>query len=302
MKKCTERDKGVDAPKRKMPARVLVTGAAGQLGSDVLSALRERGIDGIGADITEFDITDADAAISFIGKCAPTTVIHCAAYTAVDRAEDEPELCALINVTGTENVARACRAVNASMIYISTDYVFPGEGESFYETDDPTGPQNVYGRTKRMGEEAVLKILNRSFIVRISWVFGKNGANFVRTMLRLGNERPEISVVGDQFGSPTYTRDLSVLLCEMALSDRYGIYHATNEGVCSWAGFARAIMEKAGLACVVNAISSAEYPVKARRPKNSRLSKKSLTGNGFSLLPHWEDALDRYLKELRTDG
>ncbi|NLO63164.1 MAG: dTDP-4-dehydrorhamnose reductase [Clostridiaceae bacterium] len=278
--------------------RVLVTGAKGQLGSDVVRALVDRGVECLGADLADFDITDAGRTMAFIKSYAPTAVVHCAAYTAVDKAEDEPEICERINATGTANIAAACRETGASMIYISTDYVFPGTGDTAYETDDPTGALSVYGRTKRMGEEAVLQTLKRLFIVRVSWVFGPNGNNFVNTMLRLGSEREELRVVGDQIGSPTYTRDLSELLCEMLRSDRYGIYHATNEGICSWAGFARAIMERAGLPCQIVPIRSEEYPTKAVRPKNSRLSKKSLTDNGFRLLPPWEDALGRYLDEV----
>ena len=280
------------------PLKILVTGAYGQLGHDILLNLAARGIEGIPADLAEFDITQAMATEQFILAHRPDAVIHCAAYTAVDKAEDDPELCRLINQTGSENIARACKQIDAKMVYVSTDYVYPGTGETPYETDAPTGPLSVYGKTKRAGEQAVQSLLERYFIVRTSWVFGKNGNNFVKTMLRLGKEREELNVVCDQVGSPTYTVDLARLLVDMALTDHYGIYHATNEGFCSWAEFAEAIFQKAGLTTRVNPVTTDQYPVRAHRPANSRLSKASLTQAGFALLPSWQDALDRYLVEL----
>lgn len=275
--------------------KILVTGANGQLGHDILLNLATRGIHGIPADIAEFDITQAAATEQFIIAHQPDAVIHCAAYTAVDKAEDDADLCRSINVTGTENIARACQAINAKMVYISTDYVFPGTGETPYETNAPTSPLSVYGKTKLAGEQAVQQLLSRYFIVRTSWVFGKNGSNFVKTMLRLGKERDEINVVCDQIGSPTYTVDLARLLVDMALSEHYGVYHATNEGFCSWAEFAQAIFRKADLPVRVNFITTDQYPVRAHRPSNSRLSKVKLDEAGFLRLPSWEDALDRYL-------
>lgn len=279
--------------------KILVTGANGQLGYDVLKALLARGIEGIPADIAEFDITDAQATERFIRGCRPDAVIHCAAYTAVDKAEDDAERCRLINETGTENVARACRKVDAKMVYISTDYVFPGTGDAYYETDAPTDPLSVYGKTKLAGELAVKSLLSRYFIVRTSWVFGKNGSNFVKTMLRLGKEREEVNVVCDQIGSPTYTADLAPLLADMAVSEKYGVYHATNEGVCSWAEFAAEIFRLAEMPTRVNSITTDQYPAaRAHRPANSRLSKASLDNAGFRRLPPWEDAIERFIQEL----
>ncbi len=278
--------------------KILVTGANGQLGHDILLNLAARGIDGIPADIAEFDITQATATEQFIVAHQPDAVIHCAAYTAVDKAEDDADICRLINVTGTENIARACQKANAKMVYVSTDYVFPGTGDTPYETLAQTAPLSTYGKTKLGGEHAVERLLTRYFIVRTSWVFGKNGNNFVKTMLRLGKEHDEVTVVCDQIGSPTYTVDLARLLVDMALSEQYGVYHATNEGFCSWAEFAQAIFHKAGLPTRVNFVTSDQYPVRAHRPSNSRLSKEKLEEAGFKRLPSWEDALDRFLHEL----
>lgn len=278
--------------------KILVTGANGQLGYDVLKAMTARGIEGIPADIAEFDITQAAATEQFIVAHQPDVVIHCAAYTAVDKAEDDAELCRLINVTGTENNARACQKINAKMVYISTDYVFPGTGDTTYETDAQTAPVNAYGKTKLAGEFAVRQLLTRYFIVRTSWAFGKNGKNFVKSILRLGKEQDEVNVVCDQVGSPTYTVDLARLLVDMALSERYGVYHATNEGFCSWAEFAKTILQKAGLSARVNFVTTEQYPTRAQRPFNSRLSKESLINAGFQPLPTWEDALERFLAEI----
>lgn len=278
--------------------KILVTGAHGQLGYDMLKVLAARGIEGIPADIAEFDITDIQAAENFISGCRPDAVVHCAAYTAVDKAEDDAERCRLINEIGTENIARACKKVDAKMVYISTDYVFPGTGDTFYETGASTGPLSVYGKTKLSGELSVKSLLARYFIVRTSWVFGKNGNNFVRTMLRLGKEREELNVVRDQVGSPTYTADLASLLADMAVSEKYGVYHATNEGVCSWAEFAEEIFRQAGMSTRVNFITADQYPARAHRPANSRLSKASLDRAGFHRLPSWNDALKRYLAEI----
>jgi len=275
---------------------ILVTGAVGQLGTDVVAELEKRKMDYIGIDIADLDITDADAVRAYIIEKKPQSVIHCAAYTAVDNAEDESDLCFKVNATGTENIAKVCCEIGAEMIYISTDYVFDGEGELPYETDAVKAPIGVYGKSKLAGEEAVLKhIPQMHYIVRISWVFGKSGNNFVKTMLRLAETRDELSVVADQIGSPAYTPDLAKLLADMALSKKYGVYHATNEGFCSWAEFATEIMRQSESSCKINPISTEEYPTKATRPKNSRLSKLSLDKAGFERLPTWEDALCRML-------
>ncbi|MCI8623087.1 MAG: dTDP-4-dehydrorhamnose reductase [Provencibacterium sp.] len=281
---------------------IVVTGSHGQLGHDVLRCLMQRGQDCIGVDRDELDITDGKAVAAYLDALRPQAVIHCAAYTAVDKAEEEPEVCRAVNAQGTRAIAAACRRIGAKLLYLSTDYVFSGEGETPYETGSPTGPLDVYGQTKLEGEQAVLECLERYFIVRISWVFGLSGQNFVKTMLRLGREREELRVVADQVGSPTYTADLAPLLCEMVETNRYGVYHATNEGFCSWAQFAEEIFRQAGLPTKVQPIPTAEYPAKAARPLNSRLSRKSLDAAGFSRLPHWKDALRRYLDELEGAG
>jgi len=279
--------------------KILVTGITGQLGYDVVKELNKRHVECIGVGRKEFDITDANATRAFIVNYHPDVVIHCSAYTAVDKAEDEDALCHAVNVNGTENIAKACKEIDAKMVYISTDYVFPGTGDKFYEVDDATGPTNVYGKTKLLGEKAVQDTLKKYFIVRISWVFGKNGKNFIKTMLRLGREKQELTVVADQIGSPTYTADLAPFLCDLVETDKYGIYHATNEGICSWAEFAVEIMAQAGLHCVIKPIPSSAYPTKATRPLNSRMSKDKLVQNGFHKLPVWQDALNRYLKEIQ---
>ncbi|MFU0831785.1 MAG: dTDP-4-dehydrorhamnose reductase [Oscillospiraceae bacterium] len=278
--------------------KMLVTGVNGQLGCDVMKVLKARKIECMGVDINDFDITDEKAAFEYIVGYHPSAVIHCSAYTAVDKAEEHAELCRAVNADGPRNIAKACRAVDAKMVYISTDYVFPGTGQNAYEVNDPKGPLNVYGRTKLGGEEAVRELVDKHFIVRVSWVFGKNGNNFVKTMLRLGREHNEINVVSDQIGSPTYTADLAPLLCDMVMTEKYGTYHATNEGYCSWAEFAQEIFKQAGYETRVKLIPTSAYPTKAKRPFNSRLSKKSLDDAGFSRLPDWQDALTRYLKEI----
>ena len=278
--------------------KILVTGVSGQLGYDVERGLDQRGIEHLGTSSRELDITDREAVERLMESYRPDAVIHCAAYTKVDLAEDEPERCWAVNADGTRNVAAACRRTGAKLLYISTDYVFPGTGERSYETGDPTGPVNTYGRSKLAGELAVQSLLEKYFIVRISWVFGKNGNNFVKTMLRLAETRAELSVVCDQIGSPTYTADLAPLLCDMVQTERYGVYHATNEGTCAWAEFAEAIFELAGRQVAVHPIATSAYPTKAARPLNSRMSKESLRDNGFQALPEWKDALARYLKEI----
>ena len=275
--------------------RILVTGVHGQLGYDVCRELSKRGVEHRGVGREAFDLTDADTVRAYILEYAPDAVIHCAAWTAVDRAEDEADAAAAVNVTGTRAIAQACRDLDAKMIYLSTDYVFPGTGERFYEPEDPTGPLGAYGRTKLGGERAVQELLQRYFIVRISWAFGINGNNFVKTMLRLSETRDEVNVVCDQIGSPTYTADLAPLLCDMANSEKYGIYHATNEGICSWAEFAEEIFRVAGKQVKVNHIPTSEYPTRAMRPLNSRMSKDKLVKKGFYRLPAWQDAVRRYI-------
>ena len=278
--------------------RILVTGVSGQLGYDVERELERRGIEHLGTSSRELDITDREAGERLMEAYRPDAAIHCAAYTKVDLAEDEPERCWAVNADGTRNMAAACRKTGAKLLYISTDYVFPGTGERSYETGDPTGPVNTYGRSKLAGELAVQSLLEKYFIVRISWVFGKNGNNFVKTMLRLAETKAELSVVCDQIGSPTYTADLAPLLCDMVQTERYGVYHATNEGTCAWSEFAEAIFELAGRQVVVHPIPTSAYPTRAARPLNSRMSKERLRDNGFQALPEWKDALARYLKEI----
>lgn len=282
-----------------MSIKVLVTGARGQLGTDLMNELKKQGLEGIGVDIEEMDITDAEACRRVISAAQADAVIHCAAYTAVDAAEDNPQLCRKINGQGTRNVAAACREAGIKMMYISTDYVFDGQGTRPWEPDDRREPLNVYGQTKYEGELAVEELAEKFFIVRIAWVFGAAGNNFIKTMLRLGKERGAVSVVNDQIGSPTYTRDLARLLVDMIRTEQYGRYHATNEGLCSWYEFAKEIFRQAGMTEVrVTPVDSSMFPAKATRPKNSRMSKEKLTERGFKPLPDWRDALKRYLQKL----
>ncbi|MBB5336791.1 dTDP-4-dehydrorhamnose reductase [Pectinatus brassicae] len=278
--------------------KILVTGCSGQLGFDVCRELDRRNIAYYGAVRSDFDLTDKKAIQQFIEGYKPEVVIHCAAYTAVDKAEDEVDLCRKINVDAVKAIADGCKLIDAKLIYISTDYVFPGDGEKFYNIDDEKNPPNVYGKSKLDGEEIVKDLLEKYFIVRISWVFGINGHNFIKTMLKLADSHADLKVVDDQIGSPTYTADLAPLLCDMAQSEKYGTYHATNEGICSWAQFAAEIFKLAGKNVEVTGQPSEAYPTKAKRPLNSRLSKKSLDEAGFKRLPDWHDALDRYIKEL----
>lgn len=275
--------------------KVLVTGAKGQLGHDVVNELTMRGHEAIGVDIDEMDITDFESVSRVLKETDPDAVIHCAAYTAVDAAEDNIDLCRRVNAYGTENIAKVCGELDCKLMYISTDYVFDGQGERPWEPDDKRDPLNVYGQTKYEGELAVEKYVRKYFTVRIAWVFGVNGKNFIKTMLNLGKTRDRITVVDDQVGSPTYTYDLARLLVDMIETDQYGRYHATNEGLCSWYEFAKEIFRQAGLSVEVLPVSSAQYPAKAKRPSNSRMSKAKLTQNGFTPLPPWQDALARYL-------
>ena len=277
--------------------KVLVTGVKGQLGHDVVNELEKRGHQAIGVDVEEMDITDETAVKTVITWAAPDAVIHCAAYTAVDAAEDHEDLCRRVNALGTGYVASVCRDLNCKLMYISTDYVFNGQGTRPWEPDDERQPLNVYGQTKYEGELAV-ETLEKYFIVRIAWVFGVNGKNFIRTMLNLGQTRDSLTVVDDQIGSPTYTFDLARLLADMIETDRYGRYHATNTGLCSWYEFACEIFRQAGMKVKVSPVSSQEYPAKARRPANSRMDQRKLGENGFEPLPPWQDALGRYLEEI----
>lgn len=302
--------------------KILVTGVGGQLGHDVMNELIKRGHTGIGSDIAPvysgiadsspittadyvpMDITDKQSVTQIITDIKPDAVIHCAAWTAVDAAEDEDNKAkaALINSEGTRNIADACKDIDAKMIYISTDYVFDGQGTTPWEPDcKDYAPLNVYGKTKLDGELAVSEILEKYFIVRIAWVFGLNGKNFIKTMLNVGKTHPEVRVVNDQIGTPTYTLDLSRLLIDMVESNKYGYYHATNEGgYISWYDFTCEIYKQAGLSTKVTPVSTAEYGLsKAARPFNSRLDKKKLTENGFTPLPVWQDAVKRYLQEIK---
>ena len=271
----------------------------GQLGYDVVNELEKRGHTAVAVDIEEMDITDAVSVERVITEAEVEAVIHCAAYTAVDAAEDNVEICRRVNAEGTKNIAKVCKKLDLKMIYISTDYVFDGEGERPWEPDDERHPLNVYGQTKYEGELAVEKYLEKYFIVRIAWVFGVNGKNFIKTMLKLSETHEELNVVDDQVGSPTYTYDLAVLLVDMVESDKYGRYHATNEGLCTWYEFAKEIFRQAGVEVKVNPVTSDMFPAKAKRPKNSRMSKEKLDANGFHRLPTWQDALERYLSEIR---
>jgi dTDP-4-dehydrorhamnose reductase len=280
---------------------ILVTGASGQLGHDLVLELADRGHTVTGVCSKELNLLEPEAVKEYLTGMRPDAVIHCAGYTAVDLAEDEKEKCFSVNSRGTETLAAACAAVGSKLLFISTDYVFSGDGERPWEPDDLPKPLNIYGLSKYQGEEAVRRYVPEHFIVRISWLFGVNGKNFVKTMLRLGREREQITVVNDQIGSPTYTKDLAVLLADMIVTEKYGTYHATNEGFCSWYEFACAVMKEAELPCLVLPVSSDQYPSRAKRPANSRMSKDKLTANGFRRLPPWQDALRRYLAELKEN-
>ena len=283
--------------------KVLVTGVKGQLGFDVVKELKKRGYDAVGVDINEMDITDAEKVTEVITDVNPDVVVHCAAWTAVDAAEDEENIPKVraINVSGTQNIADVCKNINCKMIYISTDYVFNGLGTEPWQADcRDYDPLCVYGQTKLQGELAVSQTLDKYFIVRIAWVFGKNGNNFIKTMLNVGKKFDTVRVVNDQIGTPTYTYDLARLLVDMAETDKYGYYHVTNEGgYISWYDFTCEIFKQVGYDTEVVPVTTEEYGLsKAARPFNSRLDKSKLTENGFKPLPVWQDALERYLKEI----
>ena len=281
----------------------LVTGVQGQLGYDVVNECKKRGHNAVGVDIAEMDITDAAQVDSVLNAAKPDIVVHCAAWTAVDAAEEakNSEKVFAVNETGTQNIANACKRIGCAMIYISTDYVFDGQGDEPWKADQTDyAPCNVYGRSKLAGERAVAQTLEKFFIVRIAWVFGRNGKNFVKTMLGLGKKFDTLRVVNDQIGTPTYTFDLARLLVDMAETQKYGFYHATNEGgYISWYDFACEIFRQAGYGTKVLPVTTQEYGIsKARRPFNSRLDKSKLLQQGFEPLPDWRDALARYLKEI----
>lgn len=278
--------------------KVLVTGYTGQLGFDVVRELKARNIECIGTTRHEFSLTDTERMKSFVKAYKPDVVIHCAAYMNVNEAEDNKDLCMLVNYSSTKELAEICKEIDAKMIYISTDYVFAGSGEGFYEINNDKKPQNVYGKSKLKGELAIQKILYKYFIIRTSWLFGINGNNFIKYVLSEQKKGNKLKIVNDQIGSPTYTVDLAKLLCDMALSDKYGVYHATNEGICSWYDFACEIFKQADIKINVEPVPSTAFPTKAIRPHNSRMSKKCLDEAGFNRLPIWQDALSRYLQEL----
>lgn len=296
--------------------KVLVTGVKGQLGFDVVNELKEKNIEAVGVDIEEMDITDKFSVNKVIKDVNPDAVIHCAAWTAVDAAEDEDkkDKVELVNVYGTQNIADVCKELDIKMMYISTDYVFNGEGTTPWQPDCKYyAPQNVYGQTKLDGELAVSNTLDKFFIVRIAWVFGKNGNNFIQTMLKVGKTHDQLKVVSDQIGTPTYTYDLAKLLVSMIVTDKYGYYHATNEGgYISWWDFTKEIFKQATELgyeryseknITVTPVTTEEYGVsKAKRPFNSRLDKTKLVANGFTPLPTWQDAVRRYLKEIDIDS
>ncbi len=289
--------------------KYLITGGGGQLGFDVRRDLLHRDVsesDVATPSSKELDITDARAVEKYIGNFQPNVIIHCAAYTNVDGAESDQEACRKVNVEGTRNLVRAAEKVDAKIIYISTDYVFDGESAEPYEIDAKTNPKSVYGQTKYEGEE-IVREYPKHFIVRIAWIFGINGRNFVKTMLKVANDRDEVAVVDDQIGSPTYTVDLAKFLVDLSKTEKYGIYHATNEGFCSWAEFTEEIYKNAGLDTKVKKVSTEEYielagKPQAKRPKFSKLSKDSIEQNGFERLPAWQDAVKRYIAELKKEG
>lgn len=284
--------------------KYLITGFSGQLGFDVVKELKSRGVkdkDILAVSSKEMNITDKKDVFDVVKRFKPSVIIHCAAWTKVDDAEDYKNDCFNVNVNGTKNLIEAAKDVDASIIIISSDYVFNGEKDGIYTEEDKTCPQNVYGKSKELAEKAALKY-KKSFVVRTSWVFGINGKNFVKTMIRLGKEKDELNIVSDQVGSPTYTIDLAKFLVDLADTDKYGIYHATNEEYCSWAEFAKYIFKTNGIKIKVNEVPTSEYKQKATRPLNSRLSKDKLENNGFDRFPSWQNAIDRYNIELKKEG
>ena len=279
--------------------KFMVTGVNGQLGLDVVLKLKEMGLDVIAPGREEFDLTNAEQVMDYTLKEKPDVIIHCAAYTAVDKAEDEKDLCYSVNVEGTRTIAKVSKEINVKLVYISTDYVFDGLGQEPHPEDKETNPANYYGFTKEQGEKIIKEEIDNHFIVRTSWVYGLNGNNFVKTMLKLAETKNEISVVSDQVGAPTYTKDLAEFIVSLVQTTNYGTYHGVNEGYCTWYDFAKSIFEKSGINIKVNPISSEEYPTKAKRPLNSRLLKENTDKAGIKRLPQWEDALSRFLDECK---
>lgn len=278
---------------------ILVTGSTGQLGSDVVKELLKRGYSTLSPNRSEFNLCSEDNIRNYILNSNCESIVHCAAYTQVDKAEDEKDLCIKINATATKHIAKCAKILDIPMIYISTDYVFDGTKDGKYTENDETNPINIYGESKLAGEKYVQEILDKYYIVRTSWVFNINGKNFIETMLRLSKANNQLSIVNDQIGSPTYTKDLSRLLVDMIETNKYGLYHATNEGYCSWYEFADTIFKLANINIDIKAINSNEYASRAKRPLNSKLSKDKLIEYGFKPLPHWEDALKDYLIRRR---
>lgn len=274
---------------------ILVTGSTGQLGSDVVKELLKRGYSTLSPNRSEFNLCSEDSIRNYILNSNCEAIVHCAAYTQVDKAEDEKDLCIKINATATKHIVKCAKILDIPMIYISTDYVFDGTKDGEYTENDETNPINIYGESKLAGEKYVQEILDKYYIVRTSWVFNINGKNFIETMLRLSKANNQLSIVNDQIGSPTYTKDLSRLLVDMLETSKYGLYHATNEGYCSWYEFANTIFKLANINIDIKAINSNEYVSRAKRPLNSKLSKDKLIEYGFKPLPHWEDALKDYL-------
>lgn len=281
--------------------KIMVTGYTGQLGYDVVNEGLKHGLDMHGVGREQLDITKEEDVYGYVKELKPDAIIHCAAYTAVDKAEDNKEECWNVNVNGTSYLAGVAKEVGAKVIYISTDYVFEGTGEIPFNETSEINPIGYYGLTKSQGEKAVRELLENWFIVRISWVFGINGNNFIKTMLRLSETHSELNVVGDQFGSPTYTFDLAELLIDMVQTKKYGVYHASNEGFCTWAEFAKEILKQSNKQVKVNAITTEEYPTRAERPNNSRMSKDKIEQQGFNRLPSWQDALNHYLQQLKEE-
>lgn len=277
--------------------KFMVTGVDGQLGHDVVLKLQTLNVDIVAPSIEEFDLTNTAQIKDYILKEKPDVIIHCAAYTAVDNAEEEKELCYAVNVEGTRAITNVAKDVNAKVVYISTDYVFDGLGEEPHSEDKQTNPINYYGYTKEQGEQIIRELLDEYFIVRTSWVYGINGNNFVKTMLKLAESRSELNIVSDQIGSPTYTKDLADFIIRLVLTQRYGTYHGVNEGFCSWSDFAQSIFEKTDKQVVVKSVTTQEYPTKAKRPLNSRMLRENTDKAGILRLPHWKDALDRFLEE-----
>ena len=278
---------------------ILVTGSTGQLGSDVVKELLKRGYSTLSPNRSELNLCSEDNIRNYILNSNCEAIVHCAAYTQVDKAEDEKDLCIKINTTATKHIVKCAKILDIPMIYISTDYVFDGTKDGKYTENDETNPINIYGESKLAGEKYVQEILDKYYIVRTSWVFNINGKNFIETMLRLSKANNQLSIVNDQIGSPTYTKDLSRLLVDMLETSKYGLYHATNEGYCSWYEFANTIFKLANINIDIKAINSNEYASRAKRPMNSKLSKDKLIEYGFKPLPHWEDALKDYLIRRR---